>query len=459
MNPFSRIYSPLYRHLVFPAVESVRGRRTHLYLKELREMPYLPREKLEEIRRDKLLKVVRYAYENVPFYKKLFDDRGLEVERVTGIEDLRKAGIIIDKELVRKAGDAILSPEYKKERLHSSGTGGSMGQPVVFYMTMDDWMMRMAIKYRGEEWVGKPLGTPTSIIWGHGPSDSIFKWMKYLLYWRIQNYQFLSAFDLSDEKILGYIRAIKMYGSEFLESYVTVAYEMAKVIDRYRVTPPQLRGILVGAEKLYDFQQELIEEVFGCPVYNRYGCTEFSNVASECKERRGMHINIDRVWVEVLDAGGEPVEDEVGDLVITDLDNFAMPLIRYRIGDRGILSTESCSCGINFPLLKDVVGRESQMLVTPQGRKMHDIYFIWLISRSPGLKRFKIVQKAPDLLDFFLVADGIHSKEDITAFIEDKLSELAGMGIKFRYHFVDEIPLTTSGKMLYFVSEVKQANE
>jgi len=459
MYPFTKLYSPIYRNVVFPLLEVVRGRSTHRHLRSLSRNPFLSTEELESMRKEKLKRMVRYAYEHVPFYRKLFDEKGLDVEQVEGIDDLRAAGIYTSKEIVREAGDEILSDEYRKEALVDVGSGGSTGKPCVFYMTMDNWTMRMAVKYRGEAWVGKPIGTPTTIIWGHRSGMSFLKWMKYLLYWRVQNYQFLSAFKVGEEDLLGYISAVKRNGSRFLESYVTVVYEMARVIKKRGITPPKLDGILVGAEKLYDFQKEAIEDAFNCPVYNRYGCTEFSNVAGECRERTGMHINIDRVWLEVINEEGEAVVDEVGDLVITDLDNFAMPLIRYRIGDRGVLSSDTCSCGINFPLLKDVVGRTSQVLVTPQGKRMHDIYFIWLISRTPGVKRFKIIQRSVELLEVLLVPDGTMREEEITGYIDEKLSELRELGIKFEYNFVDDIPLTDAGKMLYFVSEVKQSTD
>jgi len=459
MNIVLEMYSYIYRNLVFPIYEAIRRRNTYNYLKKMSAIPYYPIEELEEMRIEKLRKIVKYAYEHVPFYKRLFDEKGIDLDEINGIEDLRNAGVCIDKETVIEAGDDILSDEFKKEDLANSGTSGSIGQPVVFYMTMDNCTIRTAVKYRAEQWIGKPVGVPTTIIWGHATDMNFIRWIKYLTYWRFQNYQFISAFKINDNDLIKNIKAIKRNGSRFLECYVTVAYEMAKVIMNYNIAPPKLEGIIVGAEKLYNFQKETIEKAFKCPVYNRYGCTEFSNVASDCLEREGMHINMDRVWVEVIDKDGNSVVDEVGDLVITDLDNLAMPLIRYRIGDRGIISSEKCRCGINFPLLKDVVGRTSQILITPKGEEIHDVYFIWHISRTPGIKRFKIVQRQTDLLEFFLIQSESGSKEETVKFIESKLHKLLEDGIRFKYNFVDSIPLTESGKMLYFISEVKSQRD
>ena len=455
MNPLTAVYSPIYRNVVFPLYEGLRGRNTYRYLKENERRPFMSPKEIESLQRRKLREVVRYAYEHTTFYRRLLDERGVAVERVNGIEGLRDADVWTSKETVREAGDDILSNEFSKNELHDTATGVSTGKPVTFYMTFDEWTLKMAVKYRGESWAGKPIGTPATIIWGHDLKPNWFSWKKYLLYWRLQKYQFLSAFKVGDRDLVDYVRRIKRNGSKFLESYVTVVYNMALTIERYGLKPPHLDGIIVGGERLYDFQKEKIEQVFQCPVFNRYGCTEFSNVAHECREHDGMHINADRVVVEVVDDSGAPVYDEAGDIVITDLDSRAMPLIRYRIGDRGAMTKERCRCGNNFPILRNVVGRVSEVLVTPTGEQIHDLFFIWLLSRMPGVTRFKIVQTSVSELRFDLVHDGSVERDATVRFIEERLADLLDMGFHFSYNFVDEIPLTESGKMLYFVSQIR----
>jgi phenylacetate-CoA ligase len=455
MNLFTSAYAPVYRKLVFPLYEGVLRRRS-IYgrYRALSEAPALGIAELREAQRRKLNELVVYCNEHVPFYRELFARHGVDPRGVFDVEALRAKEIVTSKPIVREAGDSILSREFVKETLHNSATSGSTGTPVLFYMSRDNWCLRMATKYRSEDWIGKPLGTPATLIWGHKPGQTRKAKLKNSLYWAFQNYQFLSAFDIGEESLVAAVASIGRHGSRFIESYVTVVYLMAKAIAKHGLEPPRLDGIVVGAERLYDFQKEEIERSFRCPVFNRYGATEFSNIASECEKREGMHINVDNLWVEVVDGEGRPVTGEVGDIVITDLENRAMPLVRYRIGDRGIMTEATCSCGRSFPMLKEVVGRVSETLRTEDGRELHDMYFLWKLSRAPGLVRFRVTQDSLTHVRIEIEHDGSVDREVTSRWIGDALSDLGRYRVSYDLAYVDTIPLTGAGKMRFFVSEL-----
>lgn len=449
------IYERLFRNVLFPFHDSVIKRRNiGSHLKELSPAPFLPRESIEQMRSEKLAALVDYCRSKVPFYAELFRERGLGEGRVDDVSVLREHGILTSKEVVQAAGNRIFSKDFDKAELLSSGTSGSTGTPVVFYMTVDNWSRRQARKIRSEDWLGKPLGTRTTRIWAHKSGAGWLFKTKYWLYWRFQNNQFLSAYDIGDDSLARAVSRIKRFGSKFIESYVTPVYLMAQVIEKRGLVAPKLDGILIGAERLHPFQKEKIEEVFGCPVYNRYGATEFSNVASECSLRSGLHINEDDVWVEVVDAAGKPVTGEPGDLVITDLTSLAMPLIRYRIGDRAIMSEKPCPCGRTFATLEDIVGRESDVLRSKDGRAIHDQYFLWRIARAPGLLKFQVVQKTVSRVLVKMVQDSRISRNVTEDFVRDALTELEEYGFEVELEFVDRIPLTNAGKLLSFISEL-----
>jgi len=280
----------------------------------------------------------------------MFREKGVKPEQVEDLATLREAGIRVGKEDIRRERNRLLSQVSPRPRLYSTTSSGSTGVPLSFYKSMDTVCRRQALKLRAEEWIGKPIGTRTTLIWGRVPTRKLRIQIGRFLYWRYQNYQFLSAFDIGPEQLLPYLMRMTRFGTEFIESYVTAVHQMAKVMAARKVAPPpKLRGIIVGAEQLVEEQREQIEGSFGCPVYNRYGSTEFSNIASECAEREGLHINSDHVLLEVVDDKDRCVIDSVGEILVTDLDSYEMPLIRYRIGDRGILSSRRCSCGLPFP--------------------------------------------------------------------------------------------------------------
>jgi phenylacetate-CoA ligase len=455
MNVFTSAYAPVYRNLVFPLYEGVLRRRS-IYgrYRRLSIAPALGIDDLRERQRRKLNDILVYCNEHVPFYRELFALHGVDPRGVFDVEALRAKEISTSKSIVRSAGESILSREFVKEELHNSATSGSTGTPVLFYMSRDNWCLRMATKYRSEDWIGKPLGTPATLIWGHKPGRTQQAKFKNSVYWAFQNYQFLSAFDIGEESLVAAVASIKRHGSRFIESYVTVVYLMAKTIAKYGLAPPKLDGIIVGAERLYDFQKEEIERSFSCPVFNRYGATEFSNVASECEKREGLHINMDTLWVEVVDGDDRPVMGEVGDIVVTDLENRAMPLIRYKIGDRGVMTDAACSCGRSFPMLREVIGRVSETLKTGDGQEIHDMYFLWKLSRAPGLVRFRVTQDSLTHIRVEIEHDSSVDREVTSRWIAEALKDLERHRVSHTLEYVDSIPLTGAGKMRFFVSEL-----
>jgi phenylacetate-CoA ligase len=459
MNICTTAYGPMYRRLVFPLYEGVLRRRgIYAYYRGLSKAPFASRAELLEAQRRKLNELLVYCGSHVPFYRELFATRGLDPRAVSDVETLRERGIFTSKAIVRSAGESILSTEFPKEELHNSATSGSTGTPVLFYMTHDNWCLRMAVKYRSEDFIGKPLGTPATMIWGHKPGQTRSARLKNSLYWAFQNYQFISAFDIGEDRLIEGLSSIRRFGSRFIESYVTVVYLMARLIEKYRLSPPKLDGIIAGAERLYDFQKEQIERSFACPVFNRYGCTEFSNVATECERREGLHVNVDNLWVEVVDDEDRPVTDAVGDIVITDLSNRAMPLIRYKIGDKGVMTNAACSCGRSFPMLREIVGRVSETLKTADGHEIHDMYFLWKLSRAPGLVRFRVTQDALTHVRVEIEHDGSVDREVTSRWIGEALADLERHGVAHTLAYVPSIPLTGAGKMRFFVSELPCAN-
>ena len=443
------------RSVVLPFYEGVlRRRSTYRYYREIAGAPYLEPAVLAAMREDLLSRLVRYAGEHVPFYSELFTQRGLDWHDVRSIDELREHGIFLAKNDLRERSSDLLSREFRPEELSTYATSGSTGDPVIIYMTHDLHDYRDAGKYRVEEWIGKPPGTRSTVIWGRLKHEVWYKRLKTILYWKVRNYQHLSAFNQTDPILLDYLEQIRRHRSKFLESYVSALLELVRVIEKYGAEPPRLEGIITGGEALYDSQRGRIEKAFGCPVYNRYGSTEFKNIASECLERRGMHINIDNIIVEVLDKDGNPIVGEPGDIVVTDLRNLAMPMIRYRIGDIGIMSDEVCPCGRNFPMLAQVIGRENDILRLPDGTTMTSQYFAWAFLYMPGVSRYRAIQKSLSRLVIFIVTDGTMTREQVRDWILDTCDDITARGLEISIEFVDEIPLTTAGKYVFFISEL-----
>ena len=211
------------------------------------------------------------------------------------------------------------------------------------------------------------------------------------------------------------------------------------------------RGIVSSAETLTPEMRKVIEETFHCKVLNRYGSREVGLIASECDKQSGLHINYDNIHIELVDSHHKPVSDGCsGNILVTDYYNKAMPLIRYELGDVGVMSTKQCECGRGLPLLEKVVGRKSDFFKTRDGRLVHGEYFTHLFYGVAGVKQFQVVQTKVDEVIINLAQSKLVDLTAIKSSINDKL----GGDIDIVVNLVDKIPPSASGKYLFVRSEV-----
>lgn len=195
--------------------------------------------------------------------------------------------------------------------------------------------------------------------------------------------------------------------------------------------------------------------MFLCPVYNRYGCREFGDIAHECDQREGLHISTDRVLVEILDENLKAVRNEKsGELVITDLDNYGMPIIRYRIGDMASFKDEMCSCGRSLPLLKQVEGRTLDIIKAPNGNRLGGTFWTILFKSRPGIKSFQVIQKDLNGITVKYVKDDGDKNIDFPYF-QKRIQEMCSEDFNIDFEKVPSIPKTSAGKTRFIVSKLK----
>jgi phenylacetate-CoA ligase len=272
----------------------------------------------------------------------------------------------------------------------------------------------------------------------------------------VMNRKRISAFDMSEKSMEEYYETCKRFKPKFLYGYTSALYKFAQYLqDNNKVRHLlNLKVVISSSETLYGHQRRLLEEVFGCKVANEYGTAEVGIIAFECPHG-GMHITSENVYVELL-RNGQPVkEGQTGEVVVTGLRNYAMPLIRYKLGDLATRSAKSCPCGRGLPLLESIQGRDNDMVVTSNGNVLHSEIFAYinrdLIEEGFLVKEFKITQKARDKLKV-LVLKGV--KENVIEAMRRKIEERVGGNIKIDFEPVEKIPLEKSGKVRYFTSEL-----
>lgn len=445
----SSVYEPLFRQVLFPLYESgLRQRKTLRYLDEYERSQWQDPEHIQALQWRKLQALLRHCWEQVPYYRQSWTALGLAgPQDIRGVEDYARLPTL-DKPTIRANFEQMIAQDRRGELLFKT-TGGSTGEPLRFGYTRESYERRLAIMWRGYGWAGARLGQRTLYLWGTPPGKQK---RKDRLYHALFNRHMLSAFEMSESRMAEYADAIDRFRPETIVSYVAPIVKMAEWLQANgrRVHRPQ--RILGAAESLHESQRALIEQAFGCPAYNTYGCREFMLIAAECEHRQGLHLNADHLRVELGAAIGAATEGP-RDIIVTDLHNYGMPLLRYANGDLATASQARCSCGRGLPLLASVDGRKLDALRTPDGRYVPGEYIVYAFLGATGIRRYQVIQKRLDAFEITLVRDHDFDESVITL-VTGELRKVVGDEIALDFRFTDEIPLTATGKQRVTVSEL-----
>jgi phenylacetate-CoA ligase len=266
----------------------------------------------------------------------------------------------------------------------------------------------------------------------------------------------LPAFEMSPQKVAGFIAEIQVMRPKMLFGYPSAFAHIAQYAQDQGIRLDNLgiKVAFVTSERLYDHQRELIQRIFGCPVANGYGGRDAGFIAHQCPAG-GMHLTHEDIIIEIVGPEGRVLAPgESGEIVVTHLATKDFPFIRYRTGDIGILDDKPCSCGRTLPLLKEVQGRSTDFLVAQNGTVMHGLSLIYIVRDLPGVRQFKIVQESLDLTRILLVTD---DEFDTTQLPDIKRNGKARLGenVTVEVSLVNEIPPEKSGKYRYVVSRVE----
>jgi len=446
MNPF------IVKKLIYPVHESLVGRKTMKFLGELEKSQWLSPPEIKELQFRKMKYLLKHAYTNVPYYKRKFDEIGITIDEIKSLDDVGKLPLL-SREDIRCNLEELISKNWKK-KLFLYNTGGSTGHPLIFYKDKQRAAYDISAKIRARRWWEIDLGDKEILLWGSPVELSKQDKLKTFRD-RLMNVLLLSAFDLTNKSMSRYLQTLKEYRPKFIYGYATVLYRISKFAKEQHIDVKNLnlRAVISTAEVLHDHYRELIREVFNCPVVNEYGARDGGFIAHECPHQ-GMHITDDCILVEILNANNQPVKaDENGDIVITHLEGYGMPFIRYKIGDRGSLLNKRCSCGRGLSLLKMIEGRNNDFVITEDGRFIHCLFFIYIIREIPGVVQFRIIQKSFDELQILIVKEPTFNPAAIKV-IEEKIKKMMGQKVKIEIEFKEEIPLDKSGKYRWIISEI-----
>jgi phenylacetate-CoA ligase len=453
------MYTALAEKLIYPLGDRLFSTRIVKNLRELEDTQWWSLSQLQDLQTKKLQKLVEHAYENVPFYRARLEERRLRPEDVQSVQDLTKLPILTKRDVKENSANALLARNVASKDVLPGMTGGSTGIPLQFARHVDSTSRDWAAALRAWGWAGYRLGDKYATLWGHPLTIAQQASLKGRLQNLFMRNLFLSAYNMDNDSLSEYAHKLERYKPRFLRGYASAVHALASTIERkqaHRISP---RAIFTTSEMLFDSQRALIEEQFGCKVFDHYGSGEVHSVAHECEYHSGYHVTSENMIVEVVKKDSSlAMPGERGELVVTDLHNYASPFIRYNTEDAGILSETLCPCGRGLPLLSALEGRSSEIIVLPNGRLVPLGYWVVLFETVSGVDQYQIVQEAPSSLVVKIVKNLSFTEDDLTH-ITANLRRLGGEELDYEIKMVEGIPVSASGKRRFVITQVDRLQD
>ena len=437
----------LSQHLFIPLLEKWNGCSTIKCLAELESSQWLSRGGLDQLQQQRLKALIRHAYQNVPYYRKVFDKLNLNPDDIKTREDLQKLPILT-REIVRQNASELMAQNYPRDKMRLLSTGGTTGEPLRFYIPRDHGWSEAAF-WRALGWYGCEIGDKWALIWSHRYQQTVAGNMQDRISQTLRRFIFLSAFELTEEQIGLFLHKMAEFQPKYLIAYPSAAHILAGYIRQHRTETLSLTTVITTAEKLYDYQREVIREAFGCDVFEYYGGGECNSIAYECPQHHGLHVTMENVIVEVVSDGKPVSPGGEGSILVTDLHNYAMPFIRYANGDLGVVSDRICPCGRALLLLQSVEGRITDVIVTKSGFVSSPI--VTTVFKNLPVRQYQVVQESREKVVIKIVKGDGYSSRD-TDYILGTLQRYLGKDMELDIEFVNSISPTKAGKRRVVIS-------
>jgi phenylacetate-CoA ligase len=434
-----------WRKPVIFALLYLTGSKIPKYLKEIKKIDKFSLEEKEQYQKDKLEKILLHAWKNVPYYTKVLTKTGVVKDNKVNLKNFHKIPILT-KEIIRKEGKNLYSKDYQKRGFYKNTSGGSTGEPISLIQDRHYSEWNTATKlYFFNDMFNKAIGEPEVNLWGS--ENDIYKNSKNIkdkiinfLYHRT----FLNSFLVEEETLDQFVHIINNIRPVSFWTYVESLDLLAKHIKKNNLKIHFPKFIISTAGNLHSEIRKNAEIIFHCPVYNQYGSREVGAIGIECQTKSGMHEFFWMNYLEVID----------NNIIVTSLNNYSMPLIRYEIGDTGIKAKNcKCKCGRETLFFEKVLGRSISHFKTPKGEVIHGQYFIHQFYFRDWIKKFRLVQEDYDLITCYIVLEDNPLKKDMDE-IEQRIKLLMGKKCRIQWKFVKKINPFKNGKYLYTISKL-----
>jgi phenylacetate-CoA ligase len=446
MNPF------ISRQLIYPLQEKLLNRPTFPYLEELEKTQWYSRNELEALQLQKLQALLKSAKEHSAWHAKRIENSGINIEDLS-FDEFKKLPVMTRAD-AQQHGNEMAWPGVPGGSFRYT-TGGSSGQPLIFNFGRSRQASDAAGRIRARRWWGVNVGEPEVYLWGAPVELNKTDRIKTIRD-RLLNQLLLNAFEMSPEKMSGYLKAIQKFNPKCIYGYASSVALLARYARQngIHISLPDLKVVCTTGEPLYPEQRQVISEFFKVPVANEFGSRDAGFIAHANSHQQMLLLSESNI-LEVLDPDGNPVKPgELGEAVMTGLCSEAQPFIRYRTGDMVKLSPDSDKDGRGLHVIEEIVGRNTDFLVHEDGSIVHALAAIYVLRETAGVEQFKIIQQAINEFEILIVTNSFWNSDSLKI-IEEKFRLRFGQGCKTYIQIVNNIPPEASGKTRQVVSKVQ----
>jgi phenylacetate-CoA ligase len=433
------------RHVVAPLADwknrSPRLQETAV----LRKSQWWPRADLERQQEARLAAIVSHAREKVPFYREALKDAPARVS----LANLASLPLLRKKHL-RENRLELIATGLSVDKLLMAKTGGSTGTSLMVYFNDHCRQFKNSAAIRADEWAGWRLGASIGALWGNPPVYSSLRGKVFAAL--NERMIFCDTMLLNDEVVRSFNEQMHRMGVRYLFGHAHSLFRYCESLERQRLTPPRIAGIVSTSMMLLEPERALIERVLACPVTNRYGCEEVGLIACECERHSGLHVNEEHAVVELVDDAGRPVkEGEPGLVCVTDLINTSMPLIRYVVEDIAVMQSEPCDCGRAHRRLRKIVGRTADFLKRADGGLVAGVSLVELtLTAIEGVAQLQVIQDSLERVVINVVPGAGYGGASARA-LEKAFRDAMGPGIVFEVRSVTQLHQEKNGKYRFAI--------
>jgi phenylacetate-CoA ligase len=449
-----KLYSKFVKYVSYPLIRRREGiREIYSNLRKFEETQYWPLDRLVRLQWRRLQRLLIHANENTHFYRSTFKSAGFDPNSIEAPDELLQVPILT-KSAICENLQGMLAHNYAQTELHSSETGGTTGVKIKFYRDNYCLSPKEAATIRHERWTGWDVGERVGLVWpARQDYVGAHTWKAKARNSLSDRYITLPAAVLTDDDIQKYCLKLKRLHPTKIRCFPYSLYLVARFILENNIQHIQPKGIITTGEPLYDHQRNCIEAAFTSKVFDSYGSRETGLIAQECEYHKAMHVNMESVYLEFIGDDGTPVKPgKTGRIIVTDLLNYGMPLIRYDLGDFGVSMTGKCPCGRALPLMKGIQGRVADRIIVPSGRDVSSITLVlYLVDNGPRVGQVQILQDAIDHLTIRMTNNPEPDNKTFN-YYRSTIENLLGHEMRITFDIVQAIPRESSGKYRFVKS-------